>query len=233
MKTASVVLAILLGLSSLSAGEIVVQKVQGDVTVRHGVTEGWTRVAAGDVLKPDDTMRTGPKGTAVIMVPPSGAEGPVRQISLPAEVIVDLSDVRELSQEELMLKLAMEKVRSTEPGEGDLSVPNATVVHGGNRAAGAAVAENALGTGILQMNGTRVLYANGFYPTCALKALEVFRLYPELGGKFENRLLVAESLEKARLRGDALNEYGGMLKLGGLTPEQISLVQERMEGLRR
>ena len=37
-------------------GRISVQKVQGDVSVRHGVAEDWTSVKTGDILKPNDTI---------------------------------------------------------------------------------------------------------------------------------------------------------------------------------
>ena len=50
-----------------AAGEIIVQRIHGDVSVRHGVAEGWSKVASGDVLRPDDTMKTGEKGAAVLV----------------------------------------------------------------------------------------------------------------------------------------------------------------------
>jgi hypothetical protein len=215
------------------AGEIQVQKVQGDVSVRHGVTEGWNRVAVGDILRPDDSMKTGAGGSAALLIPL--ADGSLKRVTLPAEVIVDMSDVRDLSQEELMLKLAMEKVRSSsyEWKNDELRVPNASVVHGTNKTQGPMAAENDVRFGQMQIRGTRVLYDNGYYSTCALKSLEVFRLFPSLGGLFDNRLLVAEALERAELRGEALNEYGSMLKLDGLTTEQVSLVRARMAALKK
>jgi len=235
MKMLAVVMVGALGIATACGGEIIIQKVQGDVQVRQGVTEVWHRVAAGDVLKPDDTMKTGPKGQAVILVPGPSAEQSPKRVSLPPDVIVDLSDIRELSQEELMLTLAMEKVRSStyQPTNDGLNIPNASIVHGTNKAEGSSLAENALSVGILQLNGTQVLYENGFYSTCALKSMEVFRLYPPLAERFSARLLVAEALERSHLRGDALNEYGAMLKLPGITTAEESLLHERMDRLRK
>lgn len=63
---------------------IVIQKLQGDVTVRHGVMEGWTQVATGDVLRPDDSMKIGRKGTAVLLVQMmKGEMASTKRISLP------------------------------------------------------------------------------------------------------------------------------------------------------
>jgi hypothetical protein len=207
---------------------------QGDVAVRHGVTEVWTHVAVGDVLRPDDTMKTGKKGTAVLTAPIKSAGG-IKRITLPPDVIVDLSDVRELSQEELMLKLTMERVRASsyQWKNDDLHIPNAAVVHGTDRAAGAALADNDPQSGILQWNGARVLFNNGFYSTCALKAMELFRLYPSAGAKFENHLMAAEALEKASLRGEALSEYTAMLQMEGMSAAQHAVVKERIAALKR
>ena len=44
---------------------------------------------------------------------------------------------------------------------------------------------------------------------------------------------MAEALERAKLRGDALNEYGAMLALAGITPAQETLIRERMSALRK
>jgi hypothetical protein len=233
MKAVGMVALLMLLVSVAVAGGIQVQRMQGDVSVRQGVTEVWTRVAVGDVLRPDDTMKTGLKGSAVLMV--SMGNGTFKRISLPPEVIVDMSDIRELSQDELMLKLTMEKVRSSpyEWKNEDLQVPNASVIHGTDKSTGSAALENDPAVGLMQLNGTRVLYENGYYSTCALKAMEVFRFHPSLAGRFENRLLVAEALERARLRGEAINEYGAMLKMQSLTVQQRDLVQARMEDLKR
>ncbi len=235
MRIIAVFPAMLLAAATLRGGEITLQKVQGDVQVRQGISEAWHQVAAGDVLKPDDTIRTGLKGTAIILVPLAPLPKSPKRIALPPDVMVDLSDVRELSQEELMLKLAMEKVRSSsyQPPVNGMNIPNASVVIGATKNGRAGLTENDLAVGIMQLNGTHVLFENGFYSTCALKAMEVFRLFPTLGERFSERLLVAEALERAHLRGEALSEYGAMLRLPALTARQESLLHERMNQLRK
>jgi hypothetical protein len=219
--------------SVAKAQGIVVQRLQGEVAVRHGVTEEWTNVVVGDVLRPDDSMKTGKKGTAVLTAP-VGSTGSVKRITLPPEVIVDLSDVRELTQEELMLKLTMERVRASsyQWKSDELHIPNAAVVHGTDRSGGAPLADNDPQSGVLQWNGARVLFDNGFYSTCALKAMELFRLYPSVGAKLENHLMAAEALEKASLRGEALSEYTAMLQMEGISAVQQATVKERIAALK-
>jgi hypothetical protein len=157
-----------------------------------------------------------------------------KTIALPAEVIVDMSDIRELTQEELMLKLTMEKVRSSsyQWKNEDLRIPNAAAVHGSDRSPATALEPDSL-TAMLQLNGARVLFHSGFFATCALKGLEVMRRFPSLAVDYRNRLLVAEALEKADLRSEALNEY---LELSGhdwLNPEQQNAVKAKIQALRK
>jgi hypothetical protein len=219
-------------LASLAIGgeEITLQKAVGEINVRAGVTETWTKANAGDALKPDATVKTGKKSSALILLPTSN-----KTISLPAEVMMDISDIRELTQEELMLKLTMEKVRSSsyEWKNKEMNIPNTTVVHGEAKDKKGPSAESNSELGILQMNGTRVLYENGFYPTSALKALDVMRRYPSLGSQFENRLFVAQALEKSNLKSEALNEYVSLSYARNITTAQKELVQSRIAQLKK
>jgi len=224
------------GNDSARQDNIVIEKLQGDVTVRHGVTEGWTQVAVGDVLRPDDSMKTGKKGTALLLVQKgTGDTMKSRKLTLPSEVILDISDVRELSQEELMLKLTMEKVRASsyEWKRDEMRIPNASVVHGQDQSRSALPGENDLQTGEFLLNGTHVLFDNGFYSTCALKVMELFRLYPPLGLKFENRLMMADALAKANLRSEALTHYAELSRADGLSPQQQGVVNGRITQLKK
>jgi len=235
MKTIIVIL--MLGVAcgvSAAAEAITIQRAEGEVSVRHGVAEVWNKVAPGDLLRPNDTMRTGKGGNVVLLVR-LGTDAASKRITLPPHVIVDMSDIRELSQEELMLKLTMEQVRgSSYQWKNDgMAIPDAAVVHGANDAAPVPLSENDIQTGHLQLNGVRVLYENGFFASCVLRAMEVFRLYPALGASFEHRLMLAEAMEKANLRGEALAEYGSVSRLEGLTPGQQQQVQSRLQTLRK
>ncbi|MDH3253094.1 MAG: hypothetical protein OEM41_09905 [Ignavibacteria bacterium] len=213
-------------------GLISVQKIQGDVSVRHGVAEEWSSVKAGDSLKPDDTMKTGPGGTAVIAAPAEGSA--VKILKLPPDVIVDLSDVRTLTPEELMLKLTMEKVRASsyEWKNNELNIPTTTVVHGTDQSPRTPVSADEISVGRLQLNGSRVLFDNGFYSTSALRAMDVLRRYPALAAEVDNRVLLAEALEKANLRGEAISEYTSVLQMESAGNETKARVRKRIEELR-
>jgi hypothetical protein len=146
-----------------------------------------------------------------------------------------MSDIRDLSQEELMLKLTMERVRSSsyQWKNDELNIPNTTVLHGTDESSHQGLTEGNDESGILELNGSRVLYDNAFYSTCALKTMEVLRRHPALGGVFENRLLVAQALEKANLSGEALNEYGALSSMQNLDASQREIVRSKIASLRR
>jgi hypothetical protein len=235
MRTIVIVMCCCVLASVSKSGELRVRQVKGEVSVRSGVAEGWTALARGDILKPHDSIRTGPKGSAVLVIHESGGTGLSKKISVPSNVILDLSDIRELSQEDLMLSLTMERVRSSsyEWKNSDLRIPEATVVHG-ERPGGQKLTQSGdQGPAILQMNGTKVLFANGFYSTCALRALRIMESFPSFKEKFEHRFLLAESLERSHLNGEALNEYVALSGLKSLTPKQRSTVQTKIVSLRK
>ena len=74
MKTINAILLLVLFflVSQCLSEEILVQKIQGDVSVRHGVAETWMKVRVGDVLRPDDTMKTGKRASAIIVTSREG-----------------------------------------------------------------------------------------------------------------------------------------------------------------
>lgn len=231
-----VAMAATAGDDSGGRGGIRVQRVRGDVMVRHGVMEGWAHVAVGDVLRPDDSMKTGKKGSAVLSVQAkTGDTLTPKNIALPPEVIVDMSDIRELSQEELMLKLTMERVRASsyQWRNEEMQIPNASVVHGQNQSQALAPGENDMQTGEFLLNGTHVLFDNGFYSTCALKIMELSRFYPLLGSRFENRLMMGDALAKADLRSEALTHYAELSRADGLSPQQQGVVNGRIAQLKK
>jgi hypothetical protein len=214
------------------AETITVQQMRGDVLVRHGVAEDWMAVKPGEKLKPDDTMKTGPNGTATIAAIGEGSA--VKTLVLPSEVIVDLSDVRNLTPEELMLKLTMEKVRASSYHwkNSELHFSNSTIVHGTDMAADGSGPAADLRVGHLELNGSKVLFDNGFFSTCALRTMDILRRYPLLGEQVDARLMMAEALDKAHLRGEAISEYNAILQMESLGADQRALVKKRIDLLR-
>ena len=202
--------------------------VKGEVSIRRGVHEQWTSASVGDILKPEDSMRSGENSTASILV-----DG-TRKLVLPELVIIDISDLRYLTQEELLLKLAMEDIRSVPPrrSNDELIIPRTTTVHGADKGLSEEAVHANPAIGKMQLNGTRVLFEQGFYATGVLKAKEVFRFFPDLKKRIDVRLIVADALERMKLNGEAIGEYAKLLS-ENLTPEERTLVEQKLTQLRK
>ena len=227
LKSTIACLLTLLTAGTILRADIKVTAVKGSVYVRHNVQEQWVSVSPGDVLKPDDSMKSGRKSSATVVIDDKTT------LTMPEQAIIDMSDLRTLTKEELLLKLAMERIRSVpdKSGDDELSIPRTTTMHGANmdRRPAAGVADPEAGT--MRMKGTEVLFGNGFYETGILKAKELFRLYPDLSGRIDDRLMVAKALEALKLKGEAMEEY---IQLGKaqLTDEQRSAVVKKLELLK-
>ncbi len=219
-------ITLLLAISLTAFAQIKVTAVKGEVFVRYGASESWLQVAVGDILKPTDSMKSGKHSSAVMTI------DDIKKITVPEQVIVDASDLRELSQDEFLLKLAMEQVRSVPlPEKDQLNIPRTTTMHGSQKDTPNSLSST-LESGVLQLNGTKVLFDNGYNATGVLKTKQVYRLYPALTKQFENRLLVASAFEKLNLVRDALNEYRDLLK-ETTSPEQRSSIQHKVDELKK
>ncbi|HAL55367.1 MAG TPA: hypothetical protein DCP63_02525 [Bacteroidetes bacterium] len=227
MRSRAIVL-FLSGLCTLPllGNDFTIRGIKGTVEVRHGVTDEWKRVKVGDVLKPEDSMRTGKSSTAAI-------ESEKKRLTVPEMTIIDISDVRELTQEEFLLKLAMENVLAVPPREKDeIMIPSATVLHGTGKGKEENEAATTKAVGQMQLHGAKVLYDNAFYATSILKSKETLRKYPELRSNYDARLMVASAFEKLRLNTQAVTEYS-LLAKEDLTAHQLKKVRTSIDRLKQ
>ena len=210
---------------SVHAGDFAVKAVKGNVEVRNGVMEEWKKLKVGDLLKPEDSMRTGPGATATI-------EADKRKLTIPEMTILDISDIRQLSQEDFLLKLAMQNILAVPPRERDeLSVPSATVIHGDNASKTNAPVLTDTKVGEMELHGARVLFDNSYFATSILKSKETLRTHPELKTNFDARLTVATAFEKMKLTKEALTEYSLLSKenLPSLQAKKVQLALDRLK----
>ncbi len=225
MRTYLLIIAALLAATVATASEIKLLATRGDVQVRRGVHEQWQAVAAGDVLKPEDSIKLEKRSSATILL--NGRQ----RFELPGEAVIDMSDLRDLTGQDLLLMLAMERVRSVSGGRRDdgLAVPRTSTVHGSNRGGPPPAPFSAASLGDMQLNGTSFLYEHGFYATCVLKSKEVFRLNPALMKAIDARLRVASALERMELPGEAAEEYSGLLTEQLSTAERAAVERKVTE----
>jgi hypothetical protein len=210
----------------LLAADFTVKAVKGSVEVRRGVTEEWRKVKVGDLLKPEDSMRTGPGASATI-------EMEKRKLVVPELTILDISDVRQLTQEDFLMKLAMENILAVPPREKDeLAIPSATVLHGDNKSKTDLPVATDGKVGEMQLHGARVLFDNSYYATSILKSKETLRTHPEVRSNYDARLTVAMAFEKMKLTKEAITEYS-LLSKEDLPVPQAKKVQNALDKLKQ
>ena len=228
MKILLAVIGFLLLTGALALAEIRIVSAEGDIKIRRGAREDWQPAAAGDIVKPEDSMRSG-RGSSVVL----SVDG-VKMLALPEMVIVDCSDLRTLTQEDLLLKLAMEGIRSLpeQKRDGSLTVPRTTTVHGTRSEPAEARRTRSKEGYVYLLNGTKVLHRHGFYATMVLRAKEVFRLAPDLHKRYDVRLMMANAFEKMNLSGEALEEYQGLSK-EALSLRERAVVEGKIAELKK
>lgn len=201
---------------------------KGEVYARHGMNEGWTAIVTGDLLRADDSIELNDESSATILYDGSA------KITLPENTIIDLSDLRVLSQGDLLMKLAMENVRAIPDRDviRELNIQKVTSVHGEKKGEPARAFRPDSASGEKRLNGCRVLYRNGYYATCALRAKQVFRLHPHLAEDIDARIMVASSFEKMKLDKEAVEEYGAALQRSR-AEEQKSALTKKIESINK
>jgi hypothetical protein len=215
MKKVIAVITTIVCCQVLIAADITVKHVKGKAEIQSGVAEGWVKARAGTALSPESTIKTGRKSSLTIL-----ADG--KRLVIPELTLVDVGDLRQMPQEELLLKLAMSDVRVAPPrDESDGStIPNTTIVHGKDMAVPDIEVKNGGNPNQMEVRGTELLYKYGFYATCILRAKETMVYSPELKSRFGFRYMIAKAFEKMRLKGEALGEY-------------VSLAKERLSSSQR
>ncbi len=218
---------ILVLITSLTlAAEIKVLSVSGDVKVRQGVNEDWRLLNIGEKLGIEDAVRIGSKSSALLILDDG------KKIALPDQSIVEIADLRKLTREELLLKLAMERILVVPPQDRstDLIPPRTTIIHGEKRSDKINSLPESSGNATLILNGAKILYDNQYFGTFILRVKEVFRIYPDASDRTDFRLMSANALEKTNLYQEALNEYA-QIPQDNLSADRKLLLQQNIDRL--
>ncbi len=226
MKKIITVSVLIFVITALSFAQFKVLTTKGNVKVRYGVSEEWKQLNKGDQINWADAVQTSLNSLVVIQIENQ------KKIVLNEKTIVEIADLRHLSQEELLLKLAMERILSVPPQERDnnLIPARATIIHGEKKSK----MQPPISTDIalMQLSGAKLLYDNYFYGTCAIRIKEVLRLNLSMSNFIDYKLMMAVSLEKSNLLEEALNEYN-CLPVEGLTSQQNEIVQKNIDRLKK
>ena len=177
----------------------------GDVQVRRGMDEDWLPARSGMLLRELDTILTGEAAEVVLQITEDST------FRLGENCILDISDLRKITERELFLYLMSQKVKEIDAPvhPAPLRQESVSVVRGEKKH----LTEAASMSGALrrqwrlEVNGARALYGQGLYPNAILKNYRILERYYTIPDCGEVHFYLGEAFEKLDERGRALEAY--------------------------
>jgi len=195
-----------------------VKKLKGDAQVRHGARENWQKLTSGDTLRPDDTVILW-KDAYIEIETGNGI------FKSNGGIILNISDLRRLSKEELLLQLAFEEMRNIPDVKSEGQSAKSTGIYGSEISKKEPKIKEAQNLTHFWVGGVKALFENGFYETASIRAKNLMFKFSELKDNLDLKILVATSLEKIGLYGEAIAEYRKIIS--GSNDENLNSKLER------
>ncbi len=184
--------------------------ISGEVKIRRGVEETWHHASVGMLLEEIDTILTGEAATVVLKTD----EGATFRLG--SFAILDIADLRKITERELFLYLMSKKVNQIPNREGKtrLRIGNVSVVHGEPKAGHApSQTDNDDSQDWMQeTNGAKALYEQQYYPNAIMKLHKVLAKYPNAEDCGERHFYLGKAFEAMNKPGQAIDAYKAVLE---------------------
>jgi len=178
---------------------------RGEVKVRRGLEETWHAARAGMLLRELDTILTGETGEVELQITGDTT------FRLGSNAILDVSDLRKITERELFLYLMSQKVRDMETPtrKAPLQQESVSVVRGEKKTPGEtpAVSEAQRRRWRLEANGALALYSQDLFPNAILKYYRILEKYSKIPDCGEIHFYLGRAFEKIDEPGRALEAY--------------------------
>jgi hypothetical protein len=192
-----------------AAPAVKIVSISGEVKVRRGVEETWHHAAAGMPLKEIDTILTGEASTVTLET----QDGTLFRLGSLA--ILDIADLRTITERELFLYLMSQKVNQIPHREEKtrLRIGNVSVVHGESKAGAARSRTETDETQnwIQETNGAKALYDQHYYTNAIVKLHKVLAKFPDSQDCGEIHFCLGKAFEAIDKTGQAVDAYKGAL----------------------
>jgi hypothetical protein len=207
MKIIHVFVGVLMlaGLPLLAQPAARILSMRGTVQLRHGMDENWQLAAAGMPLEALDTILTGENSDVVIQSTDD------TRLRLGANIILDISEIKRLSEREMFLWLMSQKIDQLPQRQEKtpLRFGQITSVHGEDKGAPAAVSAGRPQRWRAEVNGAMALLENEYVTNAVVKCHKILRRYPELADCGEVHFYLGHALESLGQTGQAIEAYRG------------------------
>jgi len=197
-------------LAAIASASVKVTAISGEIKVRCGLDETWKPARTGMLLEDVDTILSG-EASRVVLTLPEGV-----RFSLNSNTILDIGDLRKITERELFLYLTSRKVNRIERSGRDVKIhiENVSVVRGERKEIPSDGVKNGLANmRQFETNGARAMYRQGLFPNAIIKLYTIISKYPEKKNHIEIYYLLGQSFEKVSEPGRALDAYQSALKI--------------------
>ncbi|MFQ5633367.1 MAG: tol-pal system YbgF family protein, partial [bacterium] len=181
-------------------------KMSGEVKVRKGLDENWSAAHIGMLLDDIDTILT-LEASIVVLKLQSG-----ETFRLASNAIVDIGDLRKITERELFLFLMSQKMDKMKPNDekAKLRITNVSVVRAANKATKSKTGSRTTIENrqwLQEMNGAKAMYFQSFYPNAIMKLHKILQKNPDMEQCCEIFFYLAKSYEEIDKPGRALQAY--------------------------
>ncbi|MBN2367253.1 MAG: hypothetical protein JXL67_13875 [Calditrichaeota bacterium] len=183
--------------------QVKIDQISGEVLVRRGIEEFWQPVSLGILIKDVDTILTGENGKVILKL----EDGTL--FTLGPNSILDIADLRKITERQLFLFLVKGKVNRLEkrPQKTELRLGKVSVVHGDNRD----IIDNdslvALESWGPVINGALALYHHQYYTNTILKLNKILDTGLPQQKSCEAYFYLGRSFEAINKPGQAIDAY--------------------------
>lgn len=214
------------GLSTSDYAAIQIIQIKGEAKIRRGLEEGWQQAGVGMLLENLDTILTLEGAEVLLKIDPNVT------FRLGSNAVLDLADLRRITERELFLYLMQQKMNGIEPRKEKipLRVPNVSVLHGGLQSASSALVNQPDTTWwVKEFNGAQALYSQAYFPNTVVTLHKILQRYPKVNDCGQIHFCLGQALEALEKTGQALDAYQAALQRSQNTNCQDEKTQARQE----
>lgn len=208
MKFSMVVFILIFACFTAALGmEAKILRLSGEVKIRRGIEEVWHPAAVEMILKEIDTITTGEGGEVLLQID----EGPTFRLG--ANAILDITDLKKITEQELFIFLTRQKVDQLKPGKGrrPLRTGNVSAVHGEDKSQAETRPEDGGIPWEPEKNGAKALLEQAYYTNAILKFHKIAQRYPAIEKCREFHCYLGSAFEALKEPGQAIDAYEAAL----------------------
>jgi len=220
--------------TAFAATHVTILNIHGDVRIRKGIEENWSKAKQGMILEDIDSIMTGKRASVVLRVDAK------QSFTLQENAMLDILDLRAISEQELFLFIMEQKLKKVEPAspKTKLRIGNVSVVHGELKADVQKVDQvHSDDLWVQEKNGAISLYHQDYLTNSIMKMYRILDNYNDIEDCGEMHLYLGKAFESLHKTGQAIDSYRISIDRSSTgtcdTTEQLRIKNQSREALKR